>query len=480
MSGPECRLCGAVLTTTFVDLGMSPPCETYLAAGDLDNAETFYPLHVRICDRCLLVQLPAYVAAQDIFSDYAYFSSYSDSWVTHAQRFVANIVAQRQLNAASFVVEVASNDGYLLQEVVRRGIRCLGIEPAANVAAVARERGVPTEVTFLSERSGKEIADKHGRADLVVGNNVFAHVPDVIDFARGLRALVAEDGVVSLEFPHLLRLIEGRQYDTIYHEHYSYFTLRTAAAALAAADLTVVHVDELASHGGSLRVMCSPAATAVPDSSVQRLLDVESAAGLATVQGHAGFAASVLEIKTDLVELLAQAAQDGLRVAGYGAPGKGNTLLNHCGIRTDLLSYTVDRNVYKQGRFLPGTHIPIHAPEQLAIDRPDLILILPWNLRTEIVKQLGIHAGVGRAVRRAHPRTGDRLGGGRHEGRDLLRRARTPDAFRDRLRAQADDDDRRPSRSVARDALLRPLRAQRVHPVPRPRRSIRQELLPQL
>jgi hypothetical protein len=203
-----------------------------------------------------------------------------------------------------------------------------------------------------------------------------------------LRALVAEDGVVSLEFPHLLRLIEGRQYDTIYHEHYSYFTLRTAAAALAAADLTVVHVEELASHGGSLRLLCSPAATAVPDSSVQRLLDVESAAGLATVQGHAGFAASVLEIKTDLVELLAQAAQDGLRVAGYGAPGKGNTLLNHCGIRTDLLSYTVDRNLYKQGRFLPGTHIPIHAPEQLAIDRPDLILILPWNLRTEIVAQL--------------------------------------------------------------------------------------------
>jgi len=388
MSAPLCRLCGAALSTTFVDLGMSPPCETYLSADQLEDAETFYPLHVRICDRCLLVQLPAYVAAPDIFSDYAYFSSYSSSWVDHAQRFVANMVAKLGLGPQSFVVEVASNDGYLLQEVVRRGIRCLGVEPAANVAEVARQRGIPTEITFLSERSGKEIADAHGRADLVVGNNVFAHVPDVLDFARGLRALVADHGFVSLEFPHLLRLIEGRQYDTIYHEHYSYFSLRTAAAALAAADLTVVHVDELASHGGSLRLMCSPAATSAPDETVQRVLDAEAAAGLTTVEGHAGFAASVLEIKTDIVELLAQAAQDGLRVAGYGAPGKGNTLLNHCGIRTDLLPYTVDRNTYKQGRFLPGTHIPIHAPEQLALDRPDLILILPWNLRTEIVSQL--------------------------------------------------------------------------------------------
>jgi SAM-dependent methyltransferase len=389
MSAPRCRLCGEELSRTFVDLGMSPPCETYLTADQLDGPETFYPLHVRICDRCLLVQLPAYLAAEDIFSDYAYFSSYSDSWVAHAARFVTTMVDQLGLGPSSFVVEVASNDGYLLQEVVSRGIRCLGVEPAANVAAVAQERGVPTTVTFLSERSGKEIADAHGRADLVVGNNVFAHVPDLIDFARGLRALVAEDGVVSLEFPHLLRLIDGRQYDTIYHEHYSYFSLKTAAAALAVADLTVCDVVELASHGGSLRVLARPTAASTPPTDrVASVLAAEAAAGLHTLEGHLGFAPSVLQVRTDLVGLLTRAAGTGRSVAGYGAPGKGNTLLNHCGIRPDLLPYTVDRSTYKQGRFLPGTHIPIHAPERLSETKPQLILILPWNLKTEIVSQL--------------------------------------------------------------------------------------------
>jgi hypothetical protein len=389
VNGPVCRLCGAELSRTFVDLGSSPPCESYLRAEQLDQPEVFYPLHVRICDRCLLVQLPPYVDNEAIFSDYAYFSSYSDSWVAHAGRFVEEMTDRLGLDAGSLIAEVASNDGYLLQHAVARGIPVVGIEPAANIAEVARERGVRTEVVFLGERSGKEIADRYGKADLVVGNNVFAHTPELLDFARGLRALVADTGTVSLEFPHLLRLIEGRQYDTIYHEHYSYFTLRTAAAALKATDLVVVDVVELGTHGGSLRVLAQPEGVAgEPSPAVKKVLSDEAAAGLHTVEGHAGFADAVLDVKRELLELLVGASKQGLSVAGYGAPGKGNTLLNHCGIRSDLLPFTVDRSPHKQGLFLPGTHIPIHAPDRLREVRPDLVLILPWNLREEIVEQL--------------------------------------------------------------------------------------------
>jgi SAM-dependent methyltransferase len=386
---PGCRLCGQPLTLTFVDLGMSPPCESYLGPDQLDDPETFYPLHVRICDDCLLVQLPAYVAAEDVFSDYAYFSSYSDSWVAHAGRFVSDMVERLRLGPESFVVEVASNDGYLLQHAVERGIPVLGIEPAANVGQVARERGIATETVFLGEKTGTDIASRHRKADLVVGNNVFAHVPDLLDFVRGLRALVADDGLVSLEFPHLLRLIEGRQYDTIYHEHYSYFTLRTASAALATGGLGVVDVQELPTHGGSLRVLARPVESAgQPSDLVGKVLADERDAGLHSVAGHAGFAGDVFAIKADLVEFLVSAARDGRSVAGYGAPGKGNTLLNHCGIREDLLPFTVDRSPHKHGLHLPGTHIPIHPPERLAEVRPDYIVILPWNLREEIVHQL--------------------------------------------------------------------------------------------
>ena len=389
MNAPACRLCGAELTRTFVDLGSSPPCESYLRAEQLDQPEVFYPLHVRICDACLLVQLPPYVDNEAIFSDYAYFSSYSDSWVAHARRFVDDMTDRLALDGGSLVVEVASNDGYLLQHAVARGIPVVGIEPAANIAEVARERGVRTEVVFLGERSGKEIADRYGKADLVVGNNVFAHTPELLDFARGLRALVADSGTVSLEFPHLLRLIEGRQYDTIYHEHYSYFTLRTAAAALRAADLVVVDVVELSTHGGSLRVLAQPdGAAGEPSPAVAKVLADEAAAGLHTVEGHDGFAGAVLDVKRELLQLLVDASRRGLSVAGYGAPGKGNTLLNHCGIRSDLLPFTVDRSPHKQGLFLPGTHIPIHAPERLREVRPDLVLVLPWNLREEILGQL--------------------------------------------------------------------------------------------
>ena len=417
MTIAECRLCGTTLTETFVDLGMSPLCESYLPVDRLDSAETFYPLHVRICSSCLLVQLPAYVPGEEIFSDYAYFSSYSDSWVAHAKRYADTMTETLGLGPESLVTEVASNDGYLLQHFVARGVPVLGVEPAANIAEVARAKGIRTEVRFLGAETGAELAARFGRADLVAGNNVYAHVPDLIGFTAGLAALVKPTGLVTLEFPHLLRLIERRQYDTIYHEHYQYLSLLTAQRALATAGLAVADVEELSSHGGSLRVHARPAALRAatpaavdtepgrprtveslgwapsslgwePSSNVKSVLEAEAEAGLDTLDGHCGFAEAVFTIKRNLVDFLLTARAEGKRVVGYGAPGKGNTLLNHCGIRSDLLAYTVDRSPYKQGKFLPGTHIPIHAPERLAQDRPDYVLVLPWNLRMEISTQL--------------------------------------------------------------------------------------------
>ena len=369
---------------------MSPLCESYVPEDRLDAAELFYPLHVRLCEACLLVQLPAYVSGEDIFSDYAYFSSYSDSWVAHAKRYAQEMIGRIGLTRDSLVTEVASNDGYLLQHFHAEGIPVLGVEPAANVAEAARARGIRTEVQFLGADTGRQIAARYGRADLVAANNVFAHVPDIRGFAAGLRALVKDGGMVTLEFPHLLRLIERKQYDTIYHEHYSYLSLLTSSRALATAGLRVVDVDELGTHGGSLRVhACPDEAGGEPTEQVKTVLAEEEAAGLHTVAGHEGFAPAVLKIKSDLLGFLLTAVREGRSVAGYGAPGKGNTLLNHCGIRSDLLSYTVDRSPVKQGKFLPGTHIPIYAPERLAETRPDYILVLPWNLRQEISRQLG-------------------------------------------------------------------------------------------
>jgi hypothetical protein len=390
MSAPSCRLCGAPLTHTFVDLGMSPPCESYLSRDQLNQGEIFYPLHVRVCAECLLVQLPTYISPEEIFCHYAYFSSYSDSWVAHAKRFVNASVDRLGLDSDSFIVEVASNDGYLLQNAVARGIRCLGIEPAANVAGAAIEKGIPTEVTFLGAESGAKIAAEHGPADLVVANNVFAHVPDIVDFAAGLRALVSNTGYVSIEIPHLLKLVAHREYDTIYHEHFSYLSLLTTQRALATAGLTVVDVEELSTHGGSLRTWSTPNGNAgEPSAAVRKVLADERAAGLDTLEGHAGFSTQVAEVRADLVEFLIAASRKGASVAGYGAPGKGNTLLNHCGIRSDLLAFTVDRNPFKQGKFLPGTHIPIYHVDHLAEVKPDYVLILPWNLRAEISQQLG-------------------------------------------------------------------------------------------
>jgi 2-polyprenyl-3-methyl-5-hydroxy-6-metoxy-1,4-benzoquinol methylase len=392
----QCRLCGARLTRTFVDLGMSPLCESYIPEERLEEAELFYPLHVRLCDACLLVQLPAYVSGEHIFSDYAYFSSYSDSWVAHAKRYAEAMIGRLGLTRDSLVIEAASNDGYLLQHFQAKGIPVLGVEPAVNVAEAARAKGIQTEVQFLGADTSQQIARRHGRADLVAANNVFAHVPDILGFAAGLRALVKDEGMVTLEFPHLLRLIERRQYDTIYHEHFSYLSLLTSSRALATAGLRVVDVDELGTHGGSLRVYaCPEEAGGEPTEQVKAVLAAEEAAGLHTVAGHEGFAPAVLKIKSDLLGFLLTAARQGRSVAGYGAPGKGNTLLNHCGIRSDLLSYTVDRSPVKQGKFLPGTHIRIYAPERLAKTKPDYVLVLPWNLRDEISRQLSYVASWG-------------------------------------------------------------------------------------
>jgi SAM-dependent methyltransferase len=385
-----CRFCAAPLRHTLVDLGMSPLCESYVPAGRLDAMEPFYPLHVRICESCLLAQVGRFIPAEDIFTEYAYFSSYSDSWVRHAGEYVDMAVGRFGLGPASRVVEVGSNDGYLLQHFVERGIPVLGIEPARNVAEQAERRGVPTLVRFLGADLASELAAEGKAADLVVANNVWAQVPDLNEFTEGLSILLAPDGVLTLEFPHLVRLVEGRQFDTIYHEHFSYFSFTTACRVLEAHGLSVFDVEELSTHGGSLRVYAHRSkSTAHPRStSVAGLLGREEAEGFTALERYGSFTDEVAGLKRDLLDLLISIRRDGGTVAGYGAPGKGNTLLNYCGIRTDLLAYTVDRNPYKQGKFLPGTHIPIHAPERLAQTRPDYILVLPWNLRDEILEQL--------------------------------------------------------------------------------------------
>jgi SAM-dependent methyltransferase len=384
-----CRLCGAPLIETFVDLGMSPLCERFLAADQLDDMEPFYPLHARICSSCLLVQLPAYVPPEDIFTEYAYFSSYSASWVAHARRFAEAMTERLSLDERSSVVELASNDGYLLQHFRDLGTRILGVDPARNVAEVAVAQGIPTVVDFFGPELARALLAEHGPADLIVANNVYAHVPDLNGFTEGMRILLRDGGTVSIEVPHLLRLIEGVQFDTIYHEHFSYFTLTTARAALARHGLRVVDVEEIPSHGGSLRILAGhdadPRATAP---AVDALLEREERAGYTTVRGHQGFAGRVAAAKRELLTFLIDEHERGRTIAGYGAPGKANTLLNYCGVGPDLLPFTVDRNPYKHGKFTPGTHIPIHSPERLTADRPDVVLILPWNLRKEIAAAL--------------------------------------------------------------------------------------------
>ena len=369
---------------------MSPLCESYVPPERLGDMEPFYPLLTRICDRCLLVQLEEFVAPEDIFGEYAYFSSYSDSWVAHARQYVAMAVERFRIGSDSLVVELASNDGYLLQHVVARGIPALGVEPAANVATAARARGIDTIVEFFGRDLARRLVAAGRRADLLVANNVMAHVPDLNDFVAGIAMVLAPEGVVTIEVPHLLRLIDGNQFDTIYHEHFSYFSFLTARAVLAAHGLAVFDVDELRSHGGSLRLYAQPRATGRQPvaAAVERLAARERALGYDTLAAYGSFSARVMETKWRLLEFLIARRREGKRIAGYGAPGKGNTLLNYCGIRTDLLEFTVDRNPYKHGQYLPGTRIPIREPEALEQERPDYILILPWNLKAEIVQQL--------------------------------------------------------------------------------------------
>jgi hypothetical protein len=382
-------VCGSDTLLSFVDLGATPPCELFLTAEQLELPEPTYPLHARVCRDCLLVQLPPLITPEDTFTDYAYFSSYSDSWVEHARRFVEHAVGRLGLESDSFVVEVASNDGYLLQHLVQRYVRCLGIEPSVNVGDAARARGVPTLTAFLTPETGAAVRDHNGPADLVVANNVYAHIPDVVGFTQGLRALVADDGWVSIEVQHLLPLVRDAKFDTIYHEHFQYYTVLTAQRALASGGLALVDVECLDTHGGSIRLWARPREVAGPPGArVAEVLAEEEAAGLHTAEGHDGFASAVTRVRADLLRFLLDAARDGKTVVGYGAPGKGNTLLNFCGIRTDLLPYTVDRNPYKHGRFTPGVRIPIHPPERIASDRPDYVLVLPWNLRAELLEQL--------------------------------------------------------------------------------------------
>jgi SAM-dependent methyltransferase len=391
MVEPLCRFCETPLRDTVVDLGMSPLCESFLAADQLDRAEAFYPLHVRVCRNCFLVQVGEYVRVEEIFTEYAYFSSFSNAWLKHAEEYVSMISERLSLDSKSFVVELASNDGYLLQYFVKRGVPCLGIEPAANVAKAAVERGVETRVAFFGKELGRELAAEGLRADLLLGNNVLAQVPDVNSFVAGIPDVLKPSGTVTFEFPHLMRLFEGNQFDTIYHEHYSYFSLITVEKIFARHGLTIFDVEELWTHGGSLRIFARHTAdTSRP--LTERLLALrarEEAAGYRDIATYTRFEEQVRETKRKLLELLITAKREGKRIACYGAPGKGNTLLNYCGIRTDFVDFTVDRNPYKHGKFLPGTHIPILQPSQIDEVKPDYIFILPWNLKDEIIAQLG-------------------------------------------------------------------------------------------
>ena len=389
MQDRKCRFCGAPLTTSVVDLGMSPLCESYVSKDHLNHMEPFYPLHIFVCESCWLVQLDEYVSADSIFTEYAYFSSYADSWVEHARRYVDLVTDRFGLNRSSFVVELASNDGYLLKHFIPKGVPVLGIEPAANVAKVAVDLGVPTLVKFFGVETAKELAAEGRQADLIAGNNVLAQVPDVNDFVGGIRILLKPEGVVTIEFPHLMRLIEENQFDTIYHEHFSYFSFVTAEKIFEAHGMRLFDVEEIPTHGGSLRIYgCLTHAKHALSDRARELKAREIAAGIMGVEYYRHFTRQVEETKWRLLEFLIEQRRKGKRIAGYGAPGKGNTLLNYCGIRTDLLEFTVDRNTYKQGKFLPGTHIPILGPDAIREARPDFVLILPWNFKDEIMQQL--------------------------------------------------------------------------------------------
>ncbi len=384
-----CRFCGSELEHTVVDLGVSPLVQSFLTLEQLNQMEPFYPLRVFVCENCFLVQLREFVAPENIFGDYLYFASYSDTWLAHAKRYTDEMVRRFAIDGNSLVVEIASNDGYLLQYFVEKRVPVLGVEPAANVAAVAVQKGIPSLVKFFSSATARELVAAEKRADLLLGNNVLAHVPDINDFVDGMKILLKPQGLITMEFPHLMRLMEENQFDTIYHEHFSYFSFLTVEKIFAAHGLTLFDVEELPTHGGSLRIF----ARHTEDNSkpvgarVTELRAREESRGYARLETYARFAEQVNETKRKLLEFLIQAKRDGKKIAAYGAAAKGNTLLNYCAIRTDFLDYTVDRSPHKQGRFLPGSHIPVYSPDQIRKTRPDYLLILPWNLKDEIIQQ---------------------------------------------------------------------------------------------
>lgn len=386
-----CRFCGSELSHTFVDLGMSPLCESYLSYEQLNQMEPYYPLHVYVCDHCFLVQLQEYVKAEDIFTEYAYFSSYANTLLEQSRLYADQTIERYCLNDRSYVIEVASNDGYLLQYFVNRNIPALGIEPAANVAKVAIDKGIPTLIEFFSAECAHRLAAEGKTADLIIGNNVLSQVPDLNDFVEGIKILLKQGGIVTIEFPHLMNLITKNLFDTIYHEHFSYFSFTTAERVFSNHGLVVFDLDEISTHGGSLRIYaCHEKDSSKPRTNrVVEFKNREQQAGILDLAYYASFSERVKDTKRKLLEFLIDAKRQGKSIAGYGAPGKGNTLLNYCGIRTDFIDYTVDRNPYKHGKFLPGTHIPIYHPEKISETKPDYILILPWNLKDEIMKQIG-------------------------------------------------------------------------------------------
>jgi len=386
----NCRFCSSALKHSFVDLGMSPLANSYVARENLQKMEPFYPLHAFICDQCFLVQLQEFESPQSIFSDYAYFSSYSQSWLEHASNYVDMMVERFGFDTNSQIVEVASNDGYLLQYFKKKNIPVLGIEPAANVAKVAIAAGIPSITEFFGEKTATDLAASGKRADLLLGNNVLAHVPDLNDFVKGLKILLKETGVITLEFPHLQRLIEQTQFDTIYHEHFSYFSCITIQKVFSAHGLALFDVDELGTHGGSLRVYARHEEdnSKPVSSNVSELIDRETALGYADIEFYLSFESAVIATKQNLLTFLIQAKREDKNIVGYGAAAKGNTLLNYCGVRTDFIDYVVDRSPHKQGHSLPGTHIPIYSPDRIKETKPDYLLILPWNLKQEVMQQM--------------------------------------------------------------------------------------------
>ncbi len=385
-----CRSCGASLEHTFVDLGMSPLANSYIKPEQRNHMEPFFPLHVYVCEKCLLVQLEQFSTPHDIFSDYAYFSSFSDSWLTHAKVYVDMITARLGLDQRSKVIEIASNDGYLLQNFVARKIPVLGIEPAANVAEVAIQKGVHTKVAFFGEKTAIDVRADGWSADLIIGNNVLAHVPDLNDFVKGLKTLLGSSGVITMEFPHLLQLMQFNQFDTIYHEHFSYFSFLAVSRVFERHGLRLFDVEEIPTHGGSLRIYgCHANDASKPTGArAQALVAKEEAVGFGRLEHYLSFRPQVEATKRKLLSFLISVKEAGKVVVGYGAPAKGNTLLNYCGVRTDLLDYTVDRSPHKQGQCLPGVHIPIYAPERIRETKPDYVLILPWNIREEVMAQM--------------------------------------------------------------------------------------------